>query len=304
MPDLLPFVREPAIVAPTRAATAELVYLAATSFAVLRDVLRAAVPFFEKRRRLRGQWGVPELFYFDQTRDAELGRCRMPTDEADRKAAAAEPAAHRASLRLPDLCDDALTLAYHGPELRRAMRATSSLTTLVEAWAAEHPKLKSLEQTFQVSDDDVVRVVDPARRFGARISVNGVATMRQFHELFADLVDTTPSISYEDGEPVFTARRQFVRPSALGRAGSIEGWSAVDHWLWGMESLKTLPRFEGDRLVLIAEPTISTTWISEIRDTGVRPEATMPAEMTANEVDEFLRMWTGREQTARLHRAA
>jgi len=304
MLDLLPFVREPAVV-PVRETTAELAYLAAVSFACLRDALQAAVPYFEKRRKLQSRCGVPELFYFDQARDAELQRLGGPLNEAPRKAAAAEPSAFRASQRLPDLLDDVLSLTHHGPDLRSVLRATSHLPESVETWAGEHPKLARLDRVAKLTDHDVIRLIHPLHRTGRRIRVNGLDTLRQLHELFAEMSnDAVPADFTKDGEPRVTARLQLVRPQALVRTGSIEGWAAVNHWLWGQESPRTLPRLDGDLLVLTAEPTLKMKWIAEQSSTGIRAEATLLDEMTTTEVTDFLQMWTGRIEAPKLRRAA
>jgi len=304
MPDLLPFVRD-VVAVPRLKVAPELAYLSAVSFARLRDVLQAAVPFFLRRRAFRSRSGVPELFYFDRARDAELSGQPRPPDEADRKAATAEPTAHRAASLLPDLLDDVLTLTHHGPALRRVLRATDRLVPSVEAWACEHPKLERLRRVAAVADDEVLRLIDPTRRTGVRFAASGIETIRDLHVVLAESSGEDSLQLSDDGDEVpFEPSRQFLRPSALQRGRSLEGWAAVDHWLWGMESLRTLPRLDGERLILSAEPTIRTMGNPTASATGIRPEIEWIEDMTPTDVDTFLKAWTGTAAEPRLRRAA
>ena len=184
--------------------------------------------------------------------------------------------------------------------------------------AADHPKARQIAEALAVPDDEVVRVIHPAARAGFRVLVRGVADVSQFHVLLADAVTGDPGrgllpgagpdprvvAAYRDGpadgsEPVAVARFQFFRPQALLPDGTLPpGFAGSDDWLWGPEPLTAVPRVDGERTMLLAEPTVRASWDAVRRLAWLNGELDVIEVMTAAEVIGWIEARTGRRLTS------
>jgi hypothetical protein len=108
--------------------------------------------------------------------------------------------------------------------------------------------------------------------------VRGVADIAQFHVLLADAAEEVlpgPQVPHRfvsacrDADPTFAAgvpmvaesRLQMYAPSALRSDGTLpEGFGGSDHWLWPHTALASVPRIEGERVVLLGPPPFRATW--------------------------------------------
>jgi hypothetical protein len=199
---------------------------------------------------------VPRLFFFDRDAQREL---------------ATEQSKPRLDPKVADLIDDALTLLPAAVEARRAARATDGLREAVAAVATVHKPARELVALLDVPDDQVVLAIHPATRVGVRVLIRGVADVNQLHVLLADLlpgrrVDPRIVDAYLDADPdpdadVMTAWFQLFRPSALQADGTVpRGFAGSDHWVWGEQSPAVLPQENGERVVLLGEPTFAAEW--------------------------------------------
>jgi hypothetical protein len=275
--------------------TPDLAFAALPLLERVRDALRNAAPPAGARR-----WGVPDLFFFDpdlQTEWAALGR-----------------PASRDWGELPDLLDDALTVLAAGVTARHAARAVPGLADAANVLAPHHPRARQLADVLAVPDDEVVLAVHPAARAGFRVLVRGVADVYQFHALLADAVTGDPRRGrlpgarpdarvveiYRNAPPTgeqitAAARFQFLRPEALRPDGTVPpGFGASDHWLWGPEPLAALPRVNGERAVLIAEPTFRATWDAARKLPWLDGELELVEVLTPAAVGDWLAARTGR----------
>jgi hypothetical protein len=229
-----------------------------------------------------------------------------------------DPAAVRGCVELAELADDALTVLAAGADARHAARAVSGLAEAAAGLAADHPKARQIAEVLAVPDDEVVRVIHPAARAGFRVLVRGVADVYQFHVLLADAVTGDPArgllpgsrpdprviAAYRDApavgpEPVAVARFQFFRPQALLPDGTLPpGFAGSDDWLWGPEPLSAVPRVDGERAVLIAEPTVRASWDAVRRVSWLNGELDVIEVMTAAEVTHWIEARTGRRLPA------
>ncbi|HVJ81734.1 MAG TPA: hypothetical protein VNC50_11765, partial [Planctomycetia bacterium] len=207
--------------------------------------------------------------------------------------------------RLPALLDNALTLLPASLDVRRAARA---VTGLAEAAKAVAPVLKSaseLTELLAVPDDQVVLAIHPEARVGVRVLIRGVADVNQLHTLLADELigsrllpgqrpDPRIVSAYRDADPdpdadVMTARFQLFRPCALTVDGTMpRGFGGSDHWVWGEESPATFPMERGERVVVLSDAIMPTTW--EVRRKFPRLSAEMhPVEvLSRTNVDRWL----------------
>jgi hypothetical protein len=301
----------------------DVAFAALPLFDRLRDALRAAARFRDRCRRAdRRRWGVPDLFFFEpdlqlEWQTARPARGRVPT-AVIAAVSRRDPAAARACVELAELTDDALTVLAAGADARHAARAVPGLAEAAADLAADHPKARQIAEALTVPDDEVVRVIHPAARAGFRVLVRGVADVAQFHVLLADAVTGDPGrgllpgarpdpravAAYRDepadgSEPVATARFQLFRPEALLPDGTLPpGFVGSDDWLWGPEPLTALPRVDGERTVLLAEPTVRASWDAVRRLSWLNGELDVVEVMTAAEVTGWLEARTGRRLTA------
>ena len=277
----------------------------------LRDGLRAAAAAGQDR------WGVPKLFFFDRSLQAELNTAR-------------EGAADLPSLppELNDLIDDARTVLAADHHARRAARAVAGLREAAAAVARVSKAIRELADLLALADDEVIRVICPAARAGCRVAVRGAADVHQLHVLLANALTGDPgrgmlagsrphprvlaacSDPGTDPDGVeFTARYQFFRPPALQPDGSLpHGFRGSDHWVWGPEWVTDLPLVDGERAVLLGEPAFAATWEVGRRVPGVAAEVALLEVMPAAAVADWIAARTGRRpawtEAAPVRRAA
>lgn len=258
----------------------DLGYSTLTFFARLRDCLRSAARSLHAERS-----GVPRLFFFDH--------------DAQRELAAAKPAKPRIDPKVADLIADALTLLPASVEARRAARATDGLREAVAAVATVHKPARELVGLLDVPDDQVVLAIHPAARAGVRVLIRGVADVNQLHVLLADLlpgrrVDSRIVDAYLDADTdpdaaVMTARFQLFRPSALQPDGTLpRGFAGSDHWVWGEQSPAVLPQENGERVVLLGEPTFAAEWDVERKFPRLNAEVERVEALGRAEVERWL----------------
>jgi hypothetical protein len=234
----------------------------------LRDQLTAAVP-----TPTRSRWKEPPVFFFDRKRQADF--------EAVRPVVNAEPFAAVSA----DIAAE-LPLLYASAEVRRVARAVDGLRDAADALAAVCPAARDLAELLAIPDDEVFVVLHPQRRAGFRLVVRGVADVGQFHILMADAVgepvsarfvaacrDVNPTIPA--GVPmVADAQFQMYTPAALRPDGTLPaGFGGCEHWLWPATAIASVPRLDGERVVLLGPPAYGANW-----DVTRRFQA-MPAEV-------------------------
>jgi hypothetical protein len=253
-----------------RTAVPDPAFAAIPRLARLRDALTAAARTPPRRP---ARWGEPPVFFFDPARQAQLEAARRPVQEPDRFAA------------LSALIAAELTGLFASVEVRRAARAVAGLQQAAAALAPRLPAAKDLAELLTVPDDETVLVIDPANRAGFRLFVRGVADADQFQLLFLDALADDGLLpgprlpirfgaACRDADPVTPAgvpmvaesRFQFLRPSALRPEGSVPGgFRGSEHWVWGHQPLSSVPRIDGERVLLTCEPAFRRTWEVERR---------------------------------------
>jgi hypothetical protein len=249
--------------------------------------LRHALAADSRRAARPAKPGVPPLFFFDPARQAEF--------EAARETGAGEidPVERLIGETLPEL--------FASIEARQVARAIPGLKGAAEALASKSRRAGDLANLLAMPDDETVLVLHPARRAGYRLLVRGIADVAQFHVLLAGAITGHPHEGFLPGptmpERLVAACReenptlpsgvpavanlpwQLFRPAALGGDGTLpQGFRGCPHWIWGSEALASVPRVDGERVILLGEPTIGTAWEVERRFPA------MPAELRLLEV--------------------
>jgi hypothetical protein len=261
---------------PAFAARPRLKFLRHSLAAEARKALRRAKP------------GVPPLFFFDPARQAEF-----------------EAARDIGTARRPDpveaLIGETLPQLFASIEARRVARAIPGLKEAAHALASKSRGARDLADLLAMPDDETVLVLHPTRRAGYRLLVRGIADAAQFHVLLAGAITGHPGDGFLPG-PMMPARFitacreanpmlpagvptvsnlpwQLFRPAALTGDGRLpQGFHGCPHWIWGREALASVPRVDGERVLLLGEPTIGTAWEVERRFPA------MPAELRLLEV--------------------
>ena len=214
---------------------------------------------------MSSRWKEPPVFFFNERRQAEY--------EAVRESAPGDPFAEVAASiagELPEL--------FASVEVRRVARAIDGLQSAAEVLAQTCPAAKDLANLLAVPDDEVIVVLHPERRAGFRLAIRGIADLGQFHILLADAVTgdcfrlhvpqrfvaacrdvnpTTPA-----GVPMVARRdsRCTRPPHCNPMARFPREWAAADHWLWPTTALASVPRIDGERVVLLGPPAYHATW--------------------------------------------
>jgi hypothetical protein len=193
---------------------------------------------------------VPPLFFFNPARQAELDAAR--TDNKSHR----EP--------LDELIDSLMPLLVGSVEVRRAARAIAGLRETVIALLPTNPRVRDLADLLAVPDDEVVLLLDPARRTGYRMLIRGVADAGHFQELLAAALPRKASPA---------PSRQLFRPEALRPDGTLpDGFRGCEHWIWGSEPLAAVPRIDGERVILIGDSVVNTADEVERRFPGMVAE--------------------------------
>ncbi|HEY2910816.1 MAG TPA: hypothetical protein VGI99_11255, partial [Gemmataceae bacterium] len=247
----------------------EAAYAARQRLRALRDDLLAAIP----RRPRRG--GEPPVFFFDPDRQAELEAAQNTDREA------VDPFAERIEAEIAALCESV--------EVRQMARAIPGMRE-----AISRGKYTALAALLAVPDDEIVLVLHPNERWGCRLAVRGIDSMNPFQVLMLDAVgaesDYVPRLpgrfaaagmaagpAIPAGVPMLAELPyQLLRPEALHSDGTVpSGFAACPHWLWGWEPLASVPRLDGERIVLLGEPVFPLSWEVERRFPAMAAEATV-----------------------------
>ncbi|MFO0802788.1 MAG: hypothetical protein U0791_06645 [Gemmataceae bacterium] len=277
------------------AAATDSAYAIRARLAALRDDLLAL------RREKRSRWREPALFFFHRSRQVELEAARPHANPNDplRERIAREVSALSAS-----------------PAARHAARSVPGLREAL----APVPAAKPLADLLAVPDDEIVLVLQPARRAGYRFSVRGVATVHQFQVLMqVALGEPTPSrfaSACREAEPripagvpmVVNLTHQCFRPAALRTDGTLpEGFDGCERWLWGWEPLAAAPRIDGERVILLGEPAFPQAWEVERAFSAMAASAELESALSPFQVAERLSLFAGAKvpvQTAQLRHSA
>jgi hypothetical protein len=184
----------------------------------LRAALARAVP-----RARQPRWNEPPAFFFDPRRQAELE--------------AARPAPLDRFAEATALIGAELPVLLASVEVRRTARAIG-LSEVALALAPTCPAARELADLLAVPDDEVFLALAPAERTGTRLHLRGAADVAQLYRLLAPPAP---------GHPI-----QLYAPAALRSDGTLPtGFAGCEHWLWPTQPLATVPRINGERVVLV-----------------------------------------------------
>jgi hypothetical protein len=222
----------------------------------------------------RNRWGEPAVFFFDPSRQAELdaARSRDPKPPSD----------------VTELIAAELPHLLASVEVRRVARAVRGLREAAATFVARLPVAKDLADLLAVPDDETVLVLDPARRAGLRVFVRGIADAARFQSLMLDAI--ADHVASRQSAPLL-----LLRPSAVRPDGSVPtGFRGSDHWLWPQQPLASLPRIDGERVVLLAEAPFPMDWESEPRFQGMAAELRLIDVLNPFQVAERMGRLAGR----------
>ncbi len=247
----------------------------------------------------RSRWKEGTLFFFDPRRQAEL----------ERNPAAATGSAYDPYEEISRRIEAELPALFESVEVRHVARTVPGLWEAAVRLATVCPAARDLADLLAVPDDEVFTVLCPARKWGVRLVARGLVDCGQFHVLLAaaapDLAEegpfpprivtasTTTNPTTTAGIPLLAETRwQFYSAAALdGRDRLPEGFAGSAYWLWPHTPLATVPRIDGERLILVGPPAFRLTW-----DVSRR----FPALAAELRLDELLRPAAVRDRLARL----
>lgn len=208
--------------APTFAADAG--FAARSRLVRLRDLLARAA------KRLRpARWSEPPAFFFDPKRQAEL--------------LAAHPATPDRFAELTESIFSEMSALFGSLEVRRVSRAVDGLKAAALALAPHCPAAKELADLLAMPEE-VFLALSPADRTGVRLHVRGAADVVQLYRLLAK--PQAASIDF-----------QLFAPAAIRADGTLPpGFAGCEHWLWPTQPLASVPRINGERVVLVGPAVV------------------------------------------------
>lgn len=274
-------------------------YDALRRLAGLRDELAAARPAHKRNR-----WKEPAVFFFDPRRQAELEMARPA------------PVATDPFAELTNHIAAELPVLLASVEVRRVARAIDGLLSAAESLAPVCPAAKNLAALLAIPDDEIFLVLYPERRAGFRVAVRGLADVGQFHILLADAVTGDSASGFLPGPPMperfvaacrdvnpttpagvpmaAEARFQMYMPAALRADGTLPtGFGACEHWLWPTAALASVPRIDGERVVLLGPPAYRATWDVTRRFPAMSADLRLIEALSPARVAERLKKLTG-----------
>ncbi len=263
----------------------------------LAERLTLAIEFARQVRGLQRPTGEPPLFFFHApaaTTEPALADSPEAVTVARRR-----PDLAAAWAELHDLVDDAYLLAAADVKVRHAARAVPELVRRLRSIASMHTRCRHLSGLLSVVDDEAVVVLMPQEFRGWRFAVRGLADLGQFHLLFADHLPESgldarfaDACRYEPVDPdcsTATAKYQFYAPAALGSDGSLPaGFAGNEHWQWEHQSFGTMPRVNGERVLLAGPPPYPRQWLVGRRYAAVAGEMELLEVMSESTVRERL----------------
>lgn len=242
----------------------------------LRGQLAAALPTPKRSR-----WKEPPVFFFDRKRQTEFDAVR-PVVNAD---PFAEVSASIAA-ELPPL--------YASVEVRRVARAVDGLRETANMLATQCSAARDLAELLAVPDAEVIVVLDRQRRTGFRFVARGVADVGQFHILMADAIGGEPIA------PRFVAACRDVNPATPAGVPMIAdarfqlSTGEGEQWLWPATPLASVPRTDGERVVLLGPPAYRTNWEVTRRFPAMPAEVRVIETLSPRRVAEWLTKLTGK----------
>jgi hypothetical protein len=244
--------------------------------------------FRDACRKVEARRGLPPLFFFDRTRQAELVTARGPAP------AFPEPFASEAARRFPreakawqDVTEQWARLRpwlFGDVHLRQTARAIHGLISAARAVSVEHPVAREITDLLATLDEETLLVLDPAARVGHRVEVQGVADINQLQALLADVL---PGLRLQFA-------RLFTFAGLRSDATLPQRWNGTEHWLWGQMPASVIPFHEGQRVVLVGEASVPVVLSEERRFPDLPAEGRIVHTMTRSEVHDCLTRWTGR----------
>lgn len=297
-------------------------------FQRLRETLQAASRFQSNIRQsdARGSriWKEPPLFFFDSLTRSDSTPPRTTTTRFPWKRTASpherDPVGAAAWAALPNLLDDALTVLGSSVEARHAARAIPGLREAAQPLVADHPRIRQFADVLAVLDDAVLVVVHPEAQIGVRVLVQGIADVGQFHillanELLGSPMDGRMAGPRPDPRQVAACQDESAGPDLMAEAwfqlyqaavleqpalasnpspSHPDGFMGVEHWLWPQDTLASIPRVQGERLLILGEPVYPIVWPVARRVPLVRGSLTVLERFTPAQVARWLEARTGR----------
>jgi hypothetical protein len=259
--------------------------------------------------------GVPPLFFFDE---ASLPAPAFDDTPAALAVARRHPEWAQAWVDVGVLADDAFTLLAADVHLRHLARALPELAERLHAVGRWHRRCRHLAELLAIADDCVIEVVFPHEIAGFCVSVTGIADVAQFHILLADAIHGDPHRGFLIGarpdprlvdacrfEPAdverdtATAVFQFHRPTALTSDGRVPaGLDGYANWIWGHESLMTVPVINGVRRMLATKAVYARRWTVGRKFAAVEGSLEVVDVMTEDAVMETLQIHKQRLRAA------
>jgi len=187
----------------------------------------------------------------------------------------------------------------------------------VERLAQLNGDAKCLSILIAVPDNEPFVVIHPSSRLGYRLRVSGVADNFQLHTLLSDLLvrppaprfmawlrGATPGVPGERPDPTVAAIARGEGPQhsdvpsqgvwdlydwhALQADGTLPPKVSLEHYIWGEGIPAHIPRFDGQRVVLLAPPSYGRGWNTSRYFSALRADVVVEEVLTESAVLQLL----------------
>lgn len=190
-----------------------------------------------KEAVVQSPWRVPQLFFFNNP-DSPITNLHQARNQRSLP-----------ETPIADLVKSVTTLARRLPRLRAMLRAKPGLTKRIEFLARICPACAELSRLLALVDNEVVVVLHPKSRRGWRMSVQGIATIGQFQQHFAERVASQPRAVLSALGPI--TRWLWLHPDTLAATNNFA--QDCGHWLLDTMTLPKRTNRQGERVLVLSE---------------------------------------------------
>jgi|GEM_PF-4948831 len=256
-------------------------YAALVDILRLQPILQHAHDFVQLCQRDRRSQ-LPNLFFFNSILQAELAASTPAVasfpHEVIRDASVRNPIAFQSWSSLPEQLNRIGCQLENSPHARKSARSVKGLSAALQSLEKAIPECRRILDLLAIADDEVILVIHPQARWGARLLVNGIAEMNHLHVFIAEafcqsqhdgslrahsheVMNSYRTAGLIEPTPIAHAVFQLQLPAALQCDGTIpNGVLSAASWIPGTASPTSLLVQNGERVLLLGELAHPASW--------------------------------------------
>lgn len=204
---------------------------------------------------------LPALFFFDPMAQRSLtlehpAERPLFCEAVMAQVGQSQPEGLQAWCALPEALTSVRRILEQSAVHRQVARAVQGFVERLEDLQGTLPECQKILLLLRTADDERLLVIDPESARGTRYSLRGFVQVKQVLQLLAQDTPATvrPGSRYGLDHSVNTSRDLLILPHALSSEGKLPGgFRGTDHWVLQNRLVTSLPREQGELVVLLGE---------------------------------------------------